>query len=297
MSIRHNNQIWRGLVDYVNATSIEANAEALEGLAKTLWHSMHWMARTAFASTVDDVPEMIAQQVRPGLGLNGSDNPPWVSFKGEKQLMDQFQKQAVKYQAQVRLMLCWLADPKKNASLREEAFAFLREHTDHIEFHRGDPAFAPEGDEEFRHFTMDGQVKDDFPRRTLLYKDIADVICDFVQREHEARRPVPIQMCKRPECGNLVAILKKRQFCKTAACDKERQRRENDDQKRKNRDALVLWRLRHKKAGTRRSEIRKRVERLLAIESYWHDKNNSLSAHARNLLRQIQASTEGTTVE
>ena len=294
MSIRHNNQIWRGLVDYVNETSIEENTESLEGLGKTLWDSMSWMARTAFASTVDDVPEMIAHQVRPGLGLNGSDNPPCVSFKGEKQLEDQFQKQAVEYQPQVRQMLRWLADPKKNASHRQRAFAFLREHTDHIEFHRGDPAFAPEGDEEFRHFAPDGRVKDDFPHRTLLYKDIADVICDFVQREHEAGRAVPIQMCKRPECGNLVAMLKKRQFCKTAACDKERQKRENDDQKRKNRDALVLWRLRHRKPGTRRSEIRKRIEKLLAIESYWRDKNNSLAAHARNLLRQIQVLTEGT---
>lgn len=283
--MRPNTQIWRGLVSYANAESIEANTEILSELARALWDSMNWMARTAFASE-SDVPDMIAQQVRPELGTITKDRP-WVLFKSEKELADKFRQQAVMYQPEVRTLLRWLVEPRYNSQYRSDAFAFLREHTDHIEFQRGDPAFAAEI-EELRYFASDGQLKDDFPHRTFLYNDMADVVCDFVQREHEAGRSVPMQICKRPECGNLVARFKKRQYCRTPSCDRERQKRDDDLKQKKNRDNVFLHRLRRLPSAARRKRIRESAERLREIQTYWEEKNEPLAKHALKLLAQIE---------
>jgi hypothetical protein len=177
-----NKKIWRGLVDYANATDLECKHEALNNLAQTLFECMPWMARTAFD---EDVPAMIALQTnREDLFGQVDGKQVWLCFKSKEQLANQFRQQAIEYQPEVRQLLTWLSDRKQNAQERPHAFAFLREHTKHIEFQRGDPAFAPE-EEQDRYFTMGGDLKDDFPHRTLSYKDVADVICDFVQKEHE----------------------------------------------------------------------------------------------------------------
>jgi hypothetical protein len=155
----------------------------------------------------------------------------------------------------------------------------------HIEFQGGDPAFAPE-EEEFQYFTPGGDLKDDFPYRRLFYKDVADVICDFVQKEHETGRGVPIRICKRPGCGKLVTQFKKREYCRTALCDRERQKRDDDLKQKKNRDNVFLCRLRKMPLATRRKRARERVDRLRQIESDWRDRNQSLAKHALELLNE-----------
>lgn len=284
MTITSNKKIWRGLVDYANAPDLESNAEALKHFAATIFDCMPWMARTAFS---EDVPAMIALQTdREALFGQVNGKQVWLCFKSEEQLADQFRQQAVEYQPQVRQLLRWLSDRKQNAQDRPDAFAFLREHMKHIEFQRGDPAFAPE-EEDFRYFTPGGDLKDDFPYRTLFYKDLADVICDFVQEEHEPGKDVPIRLCKQPRCGNLVTQFKKRQFCRTALCDRERQKRDSDLKLQKNRDNVFLCRLRKMPLAMRRKRVRESIERLRQIEGDWRDKNQSLAKHASELLNTL----------
>jgi hypothetical protein len=276
-------KIWRGLVDYANAPDLESNPKALDNLAQTLFECMPWMARTAFE---EDVPAMIALRTNREVLLGQVDGKQvWLCFKSEEQLANQFRQQAIEYQQQVRQLLTWLFDQKQNAQDRPHAFAFLREHTKHIEFAHGDPAFAPE-EEQFRYFTPGGDLKDDFPYRTLFYKDVADVICNFIQNEHELGGGVPIRICKRPECEKLVTQYKKREYCRTAWCDRERQKRDDDLKRRKNRDNVFLCRLRKLTPAIRRKKARESADRLREIESYWRDKNQSLARHALELLNK-----------
>jgi hypothetical protein len=274
-------KIWRGLVDYANAPELESNPKISNNLAQTLSECMPWMARTAFD---EDVPAMIALRTnREVLFGQVKGKQVWLCFKSEEQLANQFRQQATQYQPQVRQLLTWLSDRKQNAQDRPHAFAFLREHTKHIEFAHGDPAFAPD-EEQFRYFTPGGDLKDDFPYRTFSYKDLADVICDFIQKEHELERDVPIRICKRPGCGNLVTQFKKREYCRTPSCDRERQKRDDDRKQRKNRDNVFLCRLRKMQFATRRKKVRESADRLREIESHWRDENQSLAKHALELL-------------
>ena len=278
-----NKKIWRGLVDYANAPDLESNPEVSNKLAHSLFDCMPWMARTAFD---EDVPAMIALRTNREVLFGWVDGRQvWLCFKSEEQLASQFLQQAIEYQPQVRQLLKWLSDQEKNAQYRPNAFAFLREHMKHIEFAHGDPAFAPE-EEEFLYFTLGGDLKDDFPHRTISYKDVADVICDFVQKEHEPGRDVPIRICKRPGCGKLVTQFKKREYCRTALCDRERQKRDDDVKQKKNRDSVFLYRLRKMKHAVRRKRVRESADRLREIEIYWHDKNQSLAKHALELLNE-----------
>ena len=278
------NKIWRGLADYANATNLESSPRALDNLALTLSECMPWMARTAFD---EDVPAMIALRTnREALFGQVKGKQVWLYFKSEEQLANQFRQQAIEYQPQVRQLVTWLSDRNRNAHDRPNAFAFLREHTRHIEFARGDPAFAPE-EEQFRYFTPGGELKDDFPHRTFSYKDLADVICDFIQKEHEPGSDVPIRICRRPGCGNLVTQFKKREYCRTAECDRERQKRDDDVKQRKNRDNVFLCRLRKLSLPMRRKKVRESAERLREIESYWRDKNQSLANFAFELLNKL----------
>jgi hypothetical protein len=316
MSDGTKSKIWRGFVEYVNAPNLESSPSALDNLAQTLSECMPWMARTAFD---EDVPAMIAfrinrevlfrqldeKQISQGLKSLDADDPLmialginredffrqldgkkiWGSFRIEEYLASEFLRQAIEYQPQVRQLLTWLSDRNKNEKDRPHAFAFLREHMKHIEFQHGDPAFAPD-EEQGRYFTMRGDLKDDFPERTLSYKDLADVICDFVQREHELRREAAIRICKRPACGNLVAQFKKRKYCRTADCDRERQKRDDDLKKRKNRDNVFLCRFRKLPLAMRRKKAKEAAKRLREIENYWRDKNQSLAKHALELLNK-----------
>lgn len=276
-------KIWRGLVDYANASDLESNPKISNDLAKTLSECMPWMTRTAFE---EDVPAMIALLTnREVLFGQVKGKQVWLCFKSEEQLANQFRQQAIEYQPQVRRLLTWLSDRKQNAQDRPHAFAFLREHMKHIEFQRGDPAFAPE-EEQGRYFTIGGDLKDDFPHRTLSYKDVADVICDFVQKEHEPGKDVPIRICKRPGCGKLVTQFKKREYCRTALCDRERQKRDDNLKQKKNRDNVFLCRLRKLPLAMRRKKVRESIERLREIVSYWRDKNQSLAKHASELLNE-----------
>ena len=279
-------KIWRGLADYVNVLDLESDVDALKSLAATLFDCMPWMARTAFS--LNDVPEMIAQQMKSDALQNlskGKEPAAWLYFKSEQQLENQFRQQAVAYQPQVRQLLTWLSDRKRNEQDKPEVFGFLREHMKHIEFQRGDPAFAPER-EQGRYFNEAGDLKDDFPHRTLFYKDLADVICDFIQKEHEPGKDVPIRICKRPGCGNLVTQFKKREYCRTALCDRERQKRDDDVKLKKNRDNVFLCRLRQLPSATRRKKARESADRLRQIESDWRGKNQSLAKHALKLLNE-----------
>ena len=278
-----NNKIWRGLVDYVNALDLESNPEVSRSLAQTLSECLPWMARTAFGQ---DVPAMIALQTnREDLFGQVKGKRAWLCLKSEDELANQFRQQAMEYQPHVRQLLKWLSDRKRNVQNGPPAFAFLLEHTKHIEFVHGDPAFAPD-EEQFRYFTPSGDLKDDFPHRTLSYKDVADVICDFVQKEHELGRNVPIRICKRPGCGNLAIQFKKREYCRTAWCDQERQKRDDDLKQKKNRDNVFLCRLRKMTPAMRRKKARESADRLREIESYWRDKNRSLAQHALKLLNE-----------
>lgn len=287
MTASNNQQIWRGLIDYANEPDLESKGEALEGFAKTLSDSMPWMARTVILSS-NDVPEMIAVLADPETLFAQNDGKRiWLCLTSQEQLVNKFRQQAIEYQPQVRRLLTWLSDRKKNEENRSRAFAFLLDHTRHIEFQRGDPGLAPE-EEQDRYFTPKGDLKDDFPHRTLLYKDLADVICDFVQREHEARRSVPIHVCNRPGCGNLVVQFKKRRYCRTPSCDRERQKRDNDLKQQKNRDGVFVCRLRKMQSALRRKRARESAERLRQIQTDWRDKNESLARHASKLLEEIR---------
>jgi hypothetical protein len=277
------NKIWRGLTDYANGADLESNPEVLNNLAQTLSECMHWMARTAFDQ---DVPAMIALRTnREALFRQLGGEKIWQCFKSEEQLANQFRQQSIEYQPLVRQLLTWLSDPSHYAQDRPHAFAFLREHSKHIEFAHGDPAFVPE-EEEFLYFTPGGDLKADFPHRTFSYKDLADVICDFVQKEHELGRVVPIRSCKRQGCGNLVTQFKKREYCRTGWCDRERQKRDDDSKQKKNRDNVFLCRLRKLQLAMRRKKVREGADRLREIEGYWRDKNQSLAKHALKLLNE-----------
>ena len=278
-------QIWRGFVDYVNTPDLESDPEVLTNLAQTLFECMPWMARTALE---EDVPAMIAVLTNREVLFGQVDGKHvWLCFKSEEQLANQFRQQAIEYQPQVRQLLAWLSDRKQNEQDRPHAFAFLLEHMKHIAFQRGDPAFVPE-EEEFRYFTTEGDLKDDFPYRTLFYKDVADVICDFVQKEHELGKDVPIRICKRPGCGKLVTQFKKREYCRTALCDRERHKRDDDLKQQKNRDNVFLCRLRKMPLVMRRRKTRESAARLHQIESDWRDRNQSLAKHALKLLAEAQ---------
>lgn len=319
-------RIWRGLVDYANA-DLESNSVALKSLARTLFESMPWMARNplGFADyakaaslksardqmkelatdlieipdllcrsiveppCLSDVPEMIAVQINPHAfqKIIEAKQQAGVSLgKTQKQVADQFRQQAIAYRGQLRCLLTWLSDPKRNAGDRELAFEFLSEHTKHVAYERGDPAFGPE-EEQSRYFTAAGTLKDDFPHRTLFYEDIADPICDFIQKEHELGREAPMRVCKRPGCGNLVVRFKKKEYCGTLPCDKERQRRDDDLARKKNTDNVFLHRVRQLPAAARRKKVRESTERLREIESYWREKNRSLAKHASKLLSEL----------
>lgn len=319
-------QIWRGLVDYANA-DLESNTGALKNLARTVFESMPWMARNpvgladyakaaSLKSARDqmkelatglieipnlicrsileppcltDVPEMIAVQINPRAfqKINEARQQAGVSLsKTQEQLADQFRREAIAYRGQLRCLLTWLSDPKRNAEDRELAFEFLSEHMKHVAFERGEPAFGPE-EEQSRYFTAAGTLKDDFPHRTFFYEDIADPICDFIQREHELGREAPIRICKRPSCGNLVVRFKKKEYCGTASCDKERQKRDDDLAQKKNTDNVFLHRVKRLPAAARRKKVRESAGRLREIESYWREKNRSLAKHASKLLSEL----------
>src|SRR4029077_10781273 len=96
-------KIWRGLVDYANASDLGSNPEALKNLAQTLSECMPWMARTAFE---EDIPAMIALRANPKDSLNQVSLWPWS--KSAEQLANQFQQEAIESQPQVRRLLTWL---------------------------------------------------------------------------------------------------------------------------------------------------------------------------------------------
>jgi hypothetical protein len=282
-----------GLADYAKAASLECDTNAMKNLATGLaggdliTSEIIDSIRDPFRFT--DVPEMIAVQINPDAlqKINEAKQLNTSSCcKTEKELADQFRQQAVKYQLQLRRLLTWLSDPKRNAKDRPLSFDFLSEHTRHIVFERGDPAFGPE-EEQRRYFTEKGNLRDDFPHRTKFYKDIADPICDFIQAEHELGRDAPIQICKRPGCGNLVVRFKKKEYCRTALCDRERQKRDDDLKQKKNRDNVFLSRLKQMGPAMRRMKVRESAERLREIESYWRNKNQSLANHASRFLKEV----------
>jgi len=279
-----------GLADYAKAASLESGRNAMKKFATDLagvdlvMCDLLGTARDQFRFT--DVPEMIAVQLSPDAlqKINEAKQqatPP--SCKTERELAGQFQQQAVKYQPQLRWLLTWLSNPKRNAKNRSLAFEFLSEHTRHVAFERGDPAFGPE-EEQLRYFTPEGKLRDDFPHRTKFYKDIADPICDFIQAEHELGRDAPIQTCKRPGCENLVIRFKKKEYCRTSLCNRERQKRDDDLKQKKNRDNVFISRLRKMPLAMRRKKARESIDRLREIESFWRDKNQPLSKHASELL-------------
>ena len=278
-----------GLPDYAKAASLESDRNAMKNFATDLAEGIEISSRlevNRHPFMFTDVPEMIAVQINPDAlqKINKAKQQTTSSCcKTEKELADQFRQQAVKYQLQLRRLLTWLSNPKRNAKNRPLAFEFLSEHTRHIVFERGDPAFGPE-EEQSRYFTQEGNLSDDFPHRTKFYMDIADPICDFIQVEHELGRDAPIQICKRPGCGNLVVCFKKKEYCRTSQCDKERQKRDDDLKQKKNRDNVFLCRLRKLPSATRRKRVRASIDRLREIESYWRDKNQSLARHALELL-------------
>lgn len=280
-----------GLADYAKAASLEPDTDAMKDFATDLAGGILLTAdiikvRDPFRFT--DVPEMIAVQINPGAlrKINEAKQQATSSHrKTQKELADQFLQQAVKYQLQLRRLLTWLSNPKRNAKDRPLAFEFLSEHTRHIVFERGDPAFGSE-EEQSRYFTPEGSLRDDFPHRTRFYKDIADPICDFIQGEHELGGDAPIQICKRPGCENLVVRFKKKEYCRTALCDHERHKRDDDLKQRKNRDNVFLCRLRKTPPAMRRRKARESSDRLRQIESDWRDKNQSLAKHALKLLNE-----------
>src|SRR5579862_253009 len=102
---RGKKQIWRGLIDYVNAQDLESNAEALKSFAATLFDCMPWMARTTFT---EGVPALIALRMnREALFGQVHGKQVWLSFESEEQLANQFRQQAIEYQAPVRQVLTW----------------------------------------------------------------------------------------------------------------------------------------------------------------------------------------------
>jgi hypothetical protein len=281
-----------GLADYAKAASLESDTNAMKNFATDLaggiWISPRLEVRVRDPFRFTDVPEMIAVQINPNAlqKINEAKQQATSSCcKTEKELADQFRQQADKYQLQLRRLLTWLSDPKRNAKDRPLAFEFLSEHTRHIVFERGDPAFGPE-EEQLRYFTPEGNLRDDFPHRTRFYKDIADPICDFIQGEHELGRDAPIQICKRPGCGNLVVRFKKKEYCRTSLCDKERQKRDDDRKQKKNRDNVFLCRLRKMPLAMRRKKVRESADRLREIESYWQEIKPLLAKRALDLLKQ-----------
>jgi hypothetical protein len=283
-----------GLADYAKAASLESDRNERRDLARDLAGGIYISNQVKLSVqrplNFTDVPEMIAVQLNPDAlqKINEAKQQAMSpSSKTEKELADQFRQQAAEYQLQLRRLLAWLSDPKRNAADRPLAFEFLNEHMRHIVFERGDPAFGLE-EEQFRFFTPAGNLKDDFPHRTLFYKDIADPICDFIYREHELGRDAPIHICKRPGCGNLVVRFKKKEYCCTSLCNKERQKREDDLKQKKNRDNVYLCRLRKLPLAIRRKKARESVDRLRQIEDDWRDRNQSLAQHALKLLSEAQ---------
>ena len=278
-------QIWRGLVDYANTDNLESRSDSLQNLASTLFECVPWMALTEF----EDVPAMIL--LRTGRG-----KPVW---KSQQQASSEFRDQAIEYQPQVRRLLTWLSDPTQHSDDRPAAWKFLTEHTVHVEFQRADPDsnyLPPE--EETRYWNVSGQPKVDFPYRTLAYKDIADPICDFIQGEYRDGRRAPLRVCKRPGCGNPVFQFKKRQYCRTPACDHERQKRESDIEDRKNRDRVFISRLKRLTLAMRKKKAQKNLARLRDMASYWRDeahKNLSIAKHALELLKLIGISSDDLT--
>jgi hypothetical protein len=280
-------QTWRGLVDYANAENQGVTSHSLENLAAILFECMPWMARTD--TVFEDVPAMIALLTQPDI-LRGTleGKPVWYSSKSEQELAGQFREQAIEYQPQLRRLLRWLADPARHGDDRVAAWSFLLDHTRHIEFQRGDPAYAPPEEEHVPYWTLRGEPKADFPYRTLVYKDIADPICDFIHQQYELGRNAPIHICKRPGCGSLITRFKKKEYCRTSLCDKERRKRDDDLTKAKNRDNVFLCRLRNMPLAMRRKKVRESAHRLREIESHWRDRNESLATHASKLLREIR---------
>lgn len=297
------NKIWRGLVGYVNATDLESNGDTLKSLADTLLDCMHWMARNPYGNDTDDVPAMLAVQISPDVlwgTVEGRKGPVWLYLESEEELAHKFRRQAIEYKPQIHRLLNWLSDPKNNMEDRPFSFSFLLNHAKHMEFQSGEPAYAPEEEaprywKPVHHWAPSGklidetfELKDDFPHRTRAYKDIADPICDFIQTQHELGRGIPIQVCKRPGCGSLVIQFKKREYCRTAICNRERQKRDDNVKLKKNRDNVFLCRLRKMPPPIRRKKARESVDRLRQIESNWREKNQSLAKHALKLLAEAQ---------
>lgn len=219
--------------------------------------------------------------------------PAWYGCESQDTLMIRFRDQAIEYQPQVRQLLTWLSNQRRHRGIRSGAWHFLVDHTFHLGFRRGDPAYPPPEDEHL-YRTGTGEAKVDFPYRTLSYKDIADPICDFIHSQYLLGRTAPICICKRPGCANLVAQFKKRKYCRTPECDRERQRRETDIDNRKNRDRVFISRLKRLALAMRKKKAQENVVRLREMAGFWGQperSNPSIAKHALDLLRLIGASS------
>jgi hypothetical protein len=268
-------RIWKGLADYTNTDDLASRPNALRSLAATLFECIPWMA----LSEGYDVPEMV-------LSLTNKGKDFWTS---KLTLETQFREQATEYQPRVKQLLTWLSDQTHYREDRAAPWRFLCDHTAHIEFYPSgmDPDRVPP-EEAHRYLTHTGRPKVDFPYRALAYKDIADPICDFIHKQYELGREVPIRVCKRSGCGNLVAQFKKRQYCRTETCDRERQKREHDVDSRKNRDRVFIFRLLRLTPAMRKKKVQENVDRLREMASYWKEATHNSPAIVRHALDALK---------
>lgn len=184
---KRNRQIWKGLVAYANA-NLETEVESFASFADTLLDCMPWLARNATFGLI------------PILARDYKTNPT-------RQIEGLFRAGAVQFQPEIRRLLSWLCNPELNKQDRPFAFDFLQEHMEHARFTSEEPVFDEGHPENPRYWTPRGELRDDFPHRSLNYEDIADPVCDFILNEHERYHDELYQMARKGKSLGLVPIV------------------------------------------------------------------------------------------
>jgi hypothetical protein len=294
-------QIWKGLVSFANAGTIESAAKNLQ---RTVTAYMPWF----------------------------SQHDPF-NLLGEFTAVD-WDAAAAEYQSPVRTVLHWACSPKSEVdaetetvahpreSLEPQAFPFLREHAAHIggldfgevPYVKEPPEPKPDASaeevksyensmeqhrESMKYWRRDGKLRDDSLLRyrsiTRSYKDVADPICEFICIEiqkftdGEYDRPTPIFAC--PRCGKLVMPERvgRKKFCSECT---DKARAEQHRKKQSPNEATdyhwlnaLVKDLEHEppnriKMRLQNAKIRKRIEEI--------SKRQRTSAKCKNLLGRLK---------
>ncbi len=181
-------EIWQGMVDYANGDLQDKKAlkSALASVQSLLRGCM--FPQGLAQDWVDLLSDCFKE-----IGKIPSVSPKTV-----------FQKKVMLYQNDLRQLLGWLCDPKRQIKIWDLSPAeYLTQNADGVH----------------REVSVDECDFDDAASPVFVvlnrYKTIMDPICDFLVREVEVRRDVPVGICQGPDCDKFMFLKTRgrKRFC------------------------------------------------------------------------------------